>query len=639
MLLKAVFVVERAGNGMRFALLRRGEVRCSASAAAAGGGHVQMSSIGGGGQPNKGKNVAGRSNFDVNQLNQAVQDVNLDSNQDGGWEVISKKNKNKPGNGAAAKQWGSQAPKGNSRGQFDAQRNGGRGNGQARAPNNAWAGRGGASNQQGTRYYENNQNATSNAIPPPLQSGWNWNSRQPGNNVVNPQPSVVEEHVEDDDENEEVEESDDELLSDEYDSDESPKSHEEQKKNRWYADFFRTLDTLTLDQIYEPTRQWHCPACQNGPGAIDWYKSLLSLVTHAKTKGSKRVKIHRDLAVVLEEELRRKGATVNPAGESYGQWRGLNEDVKDKEIVWPPMVIIMNTLLEQDENDKWLGMGNQELLEYFRSYEAVRARHSYGPKGHRGMSVLIFESSPVGYAEAVRMSEHFEEEGTDRDAWDRHPIMFYPGGKRKLYGYMATKRDMDIFNQHSPGKSKLKFELVSYQEKVVNQLKQMGEDNQQLHWYKNKAVKERMHSKAVEESYGLVSQKLRKSEEEKRIVRERTQRHYEQTKEEMDSQEVFFKDQLKIIQEARNAEEDHFEKLRQEESRKVEQSNSAVDPQIRDLKLEKMKEFEEEREKLMKMHEEKKTEMKTRHWKEEIELEKGFNDELTLLMDKYSPKS
>ncbi|KAJ0801389.1 putative protein SUPPRESSOR OF GENE SILENCING 3 [Helianthus annuus] len=102
----------------------------------------------------------------------------------------------------------------------------------------------------------------------------------------------------------------------------------------------------------------------------------------------------------------------------------------------------MNTQLEQDGDYKWLGMGNQELFDYFRSYEAVRARHSYGPKGHRGMSVLIFESSAVGYTEAEHLSKHFEDEGTDRDAWDRRPVLFYPGGKRKLYGYMATKRDM-----------------------------------------------------------------------------------------------------------------------------------------------------------------------------------------------------
>jgi len=96
-------------------------------------------------------------------------------------------------------------------------------------------------------------------------------------------------------------------------------------------------------------------------------------------------------------------------------------------------------------------MGNQELLEYFSSYAAVKARHSYGPQGHRGMSLLIFEASAVGYIEADRLSEHFSENGRNRDAWERRSARFYPGGKRLLYGYMADKKDIDNFNQHSAG--------------------------------------------------------------------------------------------------------------------------------------------------------------------------------------------
>lgn len=96
-------------------------------------------------------------------------------------------------------------------------------------------------------------------------------------------------------------------------------------------------------------------------------------------------------------------------------------------------------------------MGNQELLDYFNAYSAVKARHSYGPQGHRGMSVLIFEASAVGYAEAERLSKHFEDTCRDRLAWERNKVLFYPGGKRQLYGYMAEKQDMDNFNHHSQG--------------------------------------------------------------------------------------------------------------------------------------------------------------------------------------------
>ena len=68
---------------------------------------------------------------------------------------------------------------------------------------------------------------------------------------------------------------------------------------------------------------------------------------------------------------------------------------------------------------------------------------------------------------------------------------------------------------------------------VVRQLKQMSEDNQQLLWFKNRVAKEQRHSKALEASFGLVSEKLRKMQEENRIVRLRTKKHHEQNKEEV----------------------------------------------------------------------------------------------------------
>ncbi|RWW81967.1 hypothetical protein BHE74_00009594, partial [Ensete ventricosum] len=68
------------------------------------------------------------------------------------------------------------------------------------------------------------------------------------------------------------------------------------------------------------------------------------------TKGAARVKLHRELALLLEEELHHRGTSAVPAGEVFGKWKGLQETT-DREIVWPPMVVIMNTLLEQDENE------------------------------------------------------------------------------------------------------------------------------------------------------------------------------------------------------------------------------------------------------------------------------------------------
>jgi hypothetical protein len=96
-------------------------------------------------------------------------------------------------------------------------------------------------------------------------------------------------------------------------------------------------------------------------------------------------------------------------------------------------------------------MGNQELLDYFGEYAATKARHAYGPAGHRGMSVLIFESSAVGYMEAERLHRHFITQSTDRNTWQHRRVPFLPGGKRQLYGFLANKEDMETFNIHCQG--------------------------------------------------------------------------------------------------------------------------------------------------------------------------------------------
>lgn len=49
-----------------------------------------------------------------------------------------------------------------------------------------------------------------------------------------------------------------------------------------------------------------------------------------------------------------------------------------------------------------------------------------------------------------------------------------------------------------------------------------------------------------------------------------------------------------------------------------------------------MEDFVATRDKLIKLHGEKMDAMRRRHWEEEVELEKGFDAELTQLMEKYS---
>ncbi|XP_042441293.1 protein SUPPRESSOR OF GENE SILENCING 3 homolog [Zingiber officinale] len=619
----------------------------------------------------------------TNLLNKNMSGLSLDS-QEGGWELYAKKSKNRTG-GVSSKPWdSSNSSKSLGHAEGIPRQGWGTNVGVGRTSGNSWAqaseyrspgGRGIGKQQHPTKDWESQYMAppAGPGVAPPLQHGWQWaarggssgsqlkteeaiskNQRQDGSfggdyDSVDDVTKQQDRDSDYDDNDDLVDDSDDD-LSDDYDSDTSQKSHETRKKSKWFNGFFGELDKLTVEEINEPNRQWHCPACQNAPGAIDWYKGLQPLMTHAKTKGKTRVKLHRELALLLEEELHRKGTTVIPAGEVFGKWKGLKESTTDHEIIWPPMVIIMNTKLEQDDNDKWLGMGNQELLDYFSTYAPVKSRHSYGPNGHRGMSVLVFEATAMGYLEAERLHKHFAEQGTSRDAWE-HPRknLFCAGGKRQLYGYLARKEDLDTFNYHCQGKSRLKYELKSYQEMVVIPMKQMNEDNQELVWLKNKVIKQERRSKALEETFGVVTQKLRETMEENRIVRHRTKIQHQENKEEMDYQEHFFKEQMDKIHKVTEEKEQLFEKSQQEERAKAKHSDlnsgTTEEKKLRqeeiarfiDNQAKGVEEFLAEREKLIKAHEEKKVELRRQYLEEEVKMEKEFDGALTKLMEKYSP--
>lgn len=64
-------------------------------------------------------------------------------------------------------------------------------------------------------------------------------------------------------------------------------------------------------------------------------------------------------------------------------------------------------------------------------------------------------------------------------------------------------------------------------------MKQMSEDNQQLTWFKNKAAKDQRQKKALEESFNIVTEKLRQTTEDYRIVMQRTTKLHEENKEEV----------------------------------------------------------------------------------------------------------
>jgi aminoglycoside phosphotransferase len=75
--------------------------------------------------------------------------------------------------------------------------------------------------------------------------------------------------------------------------------------------------------------------------------------------------------------------------------------------------------------------------------------------------------------------------------------------------------------------------MRSYNEMVVIQMKQMSEDNQQLNYLKNKMVKTEQRSKAVEETLGVITQKLRETMEENVFVKRKAKEKHLEYEEEV----------------------------------------------------------------------------------------------------------
>ncbi|KAJ6726014.1 RNA RECOGNITION MOTIF XS DOMAIN PROTEIN [Salix purpurea] len=134
---------------------------------------------------------------------------------------------------------------------------------------------------------------------------------------------------------------------------------------------------------------------------------------------------------------------------------------QDDLIMWPPMVIIHNTITGKSKDGRMEGLGNREMDSKMRDlgFAGGKSKSLYGRDGHLGITLVKFGGDQSGLKEAIRMAEHFEKDNHGRKAWgclqpvtlgnddEKNPSLVKvdrSGEKtRILYGYLATAADLN----------------------------------------------------------------------------------------------------------------------------------------------------------------------------------------------------
>ncbi|KAL3812619.1 hypothetical protein ACJIZ3_013887 [Penstemon smallii] len=131
-------------------------------------------------------------------------------------------------------------------------------------------------------------------------------------------------------------------------------------------------------------------------------------------------------------------------------------------IMWPPSVLIHNTMTGKGRDGRMEGIGNRALDGILRDlgFSSGKSMSLYSKEGHLGIHTVKFSGDVTGLKECLRMAEYFEREHRGRKGWARvqystngkddenNPNLMKPDPKtgetkRVLYGHLATVADLD----------------------------------------------------------------------------------------------------------------------------------------------------------------------------------------------------
>ncbi|KAH7302551.1 hypothetical protein KP509_23G077100 [Ceratopteris richardii] len=317
------------------------------------------------------------------------------------------------------------------------------------------------------------------------------------------------------------------VTSGSSDSDATIESLQSRKQNKWLCSFFRVLNNISESE--RENTLFYCPACRgSGLGETDLYKGLKPLKTHAKNYTKRRVKLHKEFASILKEELKTLGempkSEANMGRIFQLPWQLAEGDLTDPDplILWPPMVVIRTACLKSDTHEKSLTIDAKCFLEVFKQYCPRRVRHAYDPAGQLSLlSLLLFLDSPAGYVHAKHLVKDFKHSERGRKQWNEHArIEMESCFCGTQYAYMATEEDVVLFNRCDQSKKKIAWIMKSYSEVVVQPLVEMDDAKLKNSLLRVQIKEKEEHNRILEEILRKLDKGMGLTGEETRVVQD-----------------------------------------------------------------------------------------------------------------------
>ncbi|GAV84855.1 XS domain-containing protein [Cephalotus follicularis] len=205
----------------------------------------------------------------------------------------------------------------------------------------------------------------------------------------------------------------------------------------------------------------HCVAC--GRSSKD-FPDMHSLILHTYNSDNAELRVdhlglHKALCVLMGWNYSKP-----PDNSKAYQFLPADEVAANQEdlIMWPPLVIIHNTVTGKGKDGRVEGLGNKAMDSKIRDmgFGGGKSKSLYGRDGHLGITLVKFAGDQSGMTEAVRFAEYFEKDNHGRKGWarvqtltlgkddEKNPNLVKvderTGDKKRiLYGYLGLAADLD----------------------------------------------------------------------------------------------------------------------------------------------------------------------------------------------------